>query len=330
MKKKLLSMVLLFLMFASIFSGCGSSAETKKVIKFADVGWDSIKFHNAVAMFVAEKAYGYGAEEVTGTTPITLQALKSGDMDVIMEMWTDNIATYDEDISAGSYVELGSNFDDNIQGLYVPRYVIEGDESRNIKASAPNLKTVADLAKYKDVFVDEEDTSKGRIYGAISGWDVDTVMQKKYEFYGLDKDFNYFHPGSDAALAAVFTSSYEKGEPIVGYYWDPTWLTGKYDLVLLEDAPYDKDKYANGETACPAVDVTVCASKEMIAKAPDFVEFLKKYKTSSALTSEALAYMQDNKANYQDTAKWFMKTHDELLNEWLTSDKADIVRNALK
>ena len=330
MKKKLVSIVLLFLMFASIFSGCAGSKNESKVIKFADVGWDSIKFHNAVAMFIAEKAYGYGTEEVTGTTPITLQALKSGDMDVIMEMWTDNVATYDEDIKAGSYVELGSNFDDNIQGLYVPRYVIEGDASRNIKASAPNLKTVADLAKYKDVFVDEEDKSKGRIYGAISGWDVDTIMQKKYEFYGLDKDFTYFHPGSDAALAAVFTSSYEKGEPIVGYYWDPTWLTGKYDLVLLEDAPYDKAKYSNGETACPAVDVTVCASNEMIKAAPDYVEFLKKYKTSSALTSEALAYMQDNKANYQDTAKWFMKTHDELLNEWLTSDKADIVRNALK
>jgi len=330
MKKKLLSMVLLFLMFASIFSGCaGNITEAKKVIKFADVGWDSIKFHNAVAIFVAEKAYGYGVEEVSATTPITLQALKSGDMDVIMEMWTDNVATYDEDISAGAYVELGSNFDDNIQGFYVPRYVIEGDEARNIKATAPDLKTVADIAKYKDVFVDEEDTSKGRIYGAITGWDVNTIMKKKYEFYGLDKDFTYFDPGSEAALAAVFTSAYEKGEPIVGYYWDPTWLTGKYDLVVLEDAPYDKAKYANGETACPAVDVTVCASNQMIKDAPDYVEFLKKYKTSSALTSEALAYMQDNKANYQDTAKWFLKTHDELITEWLASDKAELVRKEL-
>jgi ABC-type proline/glycine betaine transport system substrate-binding protein len=328
MTKKIIAMGVACLLLVSVFSGCGKNTET--VIKFADVGWDSIKFHNAVAIFVAEKAYGLKTDEISATTPLTTQALKENDMDVIMEMWTDNVSTYKDDISAGAYVELGTNFDDNNQGFYVPRYVIEGDASRNIKATAPDLKTVADLANYKSVFVDEENKSKGRIYGAISGWDIDVVMNNKYKFYGLDKDFTYFQPGSDAAMSAAFTSAYEKGEPIVGYYWDPTWLTGKYDLVLLEDAPYDVNTYKNGECACPSVDVTVCASNDMVTKAPDFVEFLKKYKTSSALTAEALAYMQDNKTNYEDTAKWFLKSHDELMTQWLPSEKANVVRKALE
>ncbi len=67
----------------------------------------------------------------------------------------------------------------------------------------------------------------------------------------------------------------------------------------------------------------------MVKKAPDFVEFLKKYKTSSSLTAEALAYMQDEKANYEETAKWFLKNHDELISEWLPEEKAELVRNAL-
>jgi glycine betaine/proline transport system substrate-binding protein len=327
MTKKLMPMGIVILILIFILSGC--KEETDKKIEFADVGWDSIKFHNAVAMFIAENAYGYKTEETSASTPLTIQALKGNDMDVIMEMWTDNIASYQDDISSGAYIELGTNFNDNAQGLYVPRYVIEGDPSRGIEASAPDLKTVADLAKYKNIFVDEEDTSKGRIYGAISGWEIDEIMYKKYQYYGLDTDFNYFRPGSDPALSAVFTSAYEKGVPIVGYYWEPTWLTGKYDLVLLEDAPYDKSIYSEGKCACPSVNVTICVSNAMADKAPDYVEFLKKYHTSSALTAEALAYMQEEDASYMEAAEWFIKNHDDLLSDWLPEQKADLVRKAL-
>ena len=327
MRKKLFLSLLTLILTASILSGC---AEKKEVtLSFSDIGWDSIKFHNAVAMFVAENAYNYQTEEISATTPLSVQALKENDIDIVMEMWTDNIASYADDISTGSYIELGTNFDDNMQGFYVPRYVIEGDASRNLEAVAPDLKTVADLVNYKDVFVDEEDSSKGRVYGAISGWEIDTIMYNKFMYYGLDKEFNYFHPGSNAALDAAFSSAYEKGEPIVGYYWEPTWLTGKYDLVLLEDAAYDPDLFKEGKTACPSVNVTVCVSADMLKKAPDFGDFLKKYSTSSSLTAEALAYMQDEKATYTETAQWFLKSHDELITEWLPDDKAELVRNAL-
>ena len=327
MKKKLLSVVLSAILSVSILAGCAQKDEV--TLKFSDIGWDSIKFHNAVAMFIAEHAYDYKTEEITTTTPLATQALKENDLDIVMEMWTDNIASYPDDISSGAYIEAGTNFDDNMQGFYVPRYVIEGDESRGIEATAPDLKTVADLANYKDVFVDEEDTSKGRIYGAISGWAIDGIMHNKYIYYGLDTDFNYFQPGSNAALDAAFVSAYEKGEPIVGYYWEPTWITGKYDLILLEDAPYDPDLFEEGQTACPSVNVTICLSNGMTEKVPDFADFLKKYHTSSALTAEALAYMQEEEASHEDTAKWFLSSHDELLTEWLPSDKAELVRKAL-
>ncbi|WP_313134847.1 ABC transporter substrate-binding protein [Anaerocolumna sp.] len=327
MRKKGTLIGITLLICASFLVGCKTDSNT--VIKLADVGWDSIKFHNAVADFIAVNAYGYETEEISATTPLTVQALKGGDIDVIMEMWTNNVVSYSEDIASGAYQELGTNFDDNNQGFYVPRYVIEGDPARGIKPVAPDLKTVADLVKYKDVFVDEEDVTRGRIYGAISGWEIDQVMYNKYKYYGLDKDFNYFRPGSDSPLAAAFSSAYEKGEPVVGYYWEPTWLTGKYDLVLLEDAPYDPETYPDGKTACPPVNVTVCVSNDMLEKTPDFAEFLKKYKTSSKLTAEALAYMQDEKADYDETAKWFLKNHDELISEWLPEDKAELVRNAL-
>lgn len=327
----------IFLLAAAMagLGGCGGEtagatpAEKQKIV-FADVGWDSIKFHNAVAGLIAEKAYGLAWEEISGTTPIIQEALKKGDVDVHMEIWTSNIPDYEKDRDAGAFEELGLNFGDNAQGLYVPRYVIEGDPARGIEAAAPDLKNVADLKNYKDVFKDEEDKTKGRIYGAISGWEIDQIMFNKVAYYGLDKDFNYFRPGSQAAMDGVLTAAFEKGEPVVGYYWEPTWLMGKYDFVLLEDAPYDEETYAQGATACPSVPVVIGASNAFAKAQPDFVEFLKNYHTSSKLTAEGLAYMQETGSSYQDTAMWFLKQHDELLTQWLPAEKADQVRTALK
>jgi ABC-type proline/glycine betaine transport system substrate-binding protein len=175
-----------------------------------------------------------------------------------------------------------------------------------------------------------ESPGKGRIYGAIPGWEVDTILYKKYVNYGFENDFTYFRPGSDAALAAVFTSAYEKGEAVVGYYWSPTWLTGKYDLVRLQDTPYDKAGYKEGKGDFPAVPVTVAATRGIAQKAPEAADFLKKYKTSSEITAKALAHMSETKASYEDTAKWFLQTNEALWMKWVTAQQAEKVKAALK
>jgi glycine betaine/proline transport system permease protein/glycine betaine/proline transport system substrate-binding protein len=282
-----------------------------------------------VAGTIAEEVFSYEWTEISGGTPITYEAVMKGEIDVHMEIWTDNLPDYDGNLAAGKFKELSTNFDDNMQGIYVPRYVIEGDASRGIEPMAPELKTVEDLKKYPEVFKDPEDPSKGRLYGALPGWAIDKIMYNKYMFYGLDETFTYFQPGTDAAMSAAMVSAYDKGEAIAAYYWEPTWLLGKYDFVLLEDAPYQEDLFQDGKCACPAVPVMICVSNQFAESNPEFCEFLSKYETSSALCSEALAYMQETGSNYADTAKWFLGEHSELVDEWLTADQAQKLREAL-
>jgi glycine betaine/proline transport system substrate-binding protein len=310
-----------------LLSGCGT--KQARTVTFADTGWDSVKFHNAVASLIAEKAYDLKPETMNGSTPIMQAALVRGDVDVHMELWTDNVASYEADKAAGGIVDLGINFDDNRQGFYVPRYVIEGDPARNIAPMAPDLRTVADLERYAGLFADEEEPSKGRIYGAIPGWSIDEVMFRKVRHYGLDRKYRYFRPGSEATLNTAFMTAYEKGLPIVGYNWEPTWLSGKLDLVLLEEPPYEKGAFEKGQTAAPSVPVKVVANRRFPEREPEFTAFLEKYHTSSALTAKALAYMADQKASYEETARWFLKTHADLLDQWLPEERARRVRQAL-
>ncbi len=323
--RKFFSIILLFILVITS-TVVYSEKVTTKEIAFADVGWDSVKFHNAVAGLIAEQIFGYKWREIPGSTTVLHEGLLKGEIDVHMEEWTDNLVTYEKDLNEGKFKDLGVNFDDNDQGFYVPRYVIEGDAERGIKPMAPDLKYVWDLKKYPDLFPDAEIKGMGRVYGAIPGWEVDEIIHNKYLHYNLDENFVYFRPGSDAAISSALTSAYEKGEPIVAYYWEPTWLMGKYDFVLLKDKPFDVNTYIEGKTELPSVKVNIGVSNRFYEQNPEMIEFLTKYKTSSALTSEALAHMQETGDNYIETAKWFLKQHDELIDQWLSPSDAQKIR----
>lgn len=341
LKKRIVVLGLIVLLSVAItvsLTGCGpkedneGGAQEKEPIVFADAGWGSIRFHNEVARLILEKGYGYETDVIPGSTPATFTGLREGDIDVYMELWTQNIIDmYNEAIEAGEIIEASTNFDDNAQGLYVPAYVIKGDSDRGIEPMAPGLETVKDLEEYWEVFKDPEDATKGRIVGSPPGWKVDELLRAKVTNYGLDKTYNYFSPGSDSSLAAAIASAYKKGEPIVAYYWEPTWLIGMYDMTLLGDEEYSDEKWNNGY-ACewPAIKVTIAVNSGLPDRAPEVVEFLKNYKTSSALTSEALAYMQENEVEARDAAEWFLNNKEDVWTEWVPEDIANKVKDVLK
>lgn len=322
--KIFLKRVIALFLIIILIAGCSHTENQigkEKTIKFADIGWDSVRFHNAVAGLIAERIFGYQWEEVSATSVIAHEALMNGDIDIEMEAWTDNLPNYPKDLKDGRLTELGINFDDNTQGFYVPRYVIEGDLNRGISPVAPNLKTVSDLVNYPHLFPDSEKKGYGRIYGGITGWSITEIMKKKIEYYNLDSLFTYMEPGTDSALSAAITSAYDKGEPIVAYYWEPTWLMGQYDMVLLKDSPYNDSLWFDGGCECPSVTVTICSSNHFLSNNKEFCEILSKYKTSSALTSEALAYMQKNNASYLETAEWFIQEHADIVKTWMTEEQ---------
>ncbi len=315
--KQFFSRVLVVVLLGCVCAGPASAADApKQEIVFADVGWDSVQLNNAIAGLIAEEVFGYTWSEVPASTAISHEALIQGDVDVVMEEWTDNIASYPQDLQNGRFVELGINFNDNYQGFYIPRYVADAN---------PGLKSVQDLKDYAALFPDPNDRSKACIYGGIPGWSATEIMQKKVDAYGLSELYNYVTPGSNAALDSVITAAWDRQEPIVTYYWEPTWLLGKYDMVLLEDTPYDAATYADGIGALPPVTVTVCVSNDFYASNPEFCSFLSNYHMSSPLISEGLAYMQETGADHTATARWMLTEHPELAEQWLTEAQAELL-----
>lgn len=312
-----------------ITGGCSGGAEEIETVTITatDNGWDSQMLHNEIAKLIVENAYdGYEFRVSSGSSTMNWQAIILGDVDLDIESWTDNVATYEDDKANGDIVDVGILVPDSAQGFYVPRYVIEGDSQLGIEPAAPDLKTVEDLKKYPHVFPDDEEPERGRIYGSIPGWMADEILYKKYEYYGLDEDFNYVRLGSEATLFASLAGAYNLGEPWVGYCYEPTWITGQLDLVRLEDAPYDPDLYMEGKCSFPEQELKIVSSNKFADKAPDLLGFFQKYKTGSELVSKALAHLDETGASHEETAVWILKENDYLLDEWLPAENAKKMR----
>jgi glycine betaine/proline transport system substrate-binding protein len=311
------------------FSTNASTASKKLIL--ADVGWDSVQVHNRIAGFILEHGYGYKVEYMPGETIPLFAGLARGDIDINMEVWIANQKeAYDKAIKAGQVVDLGSNFPDSWQGWLVPTYMIKGDPKRGIKPMAPDLKSIEDLPKYWKLFKDPEDPSKGRFFNSVPGWECTKINTKKLKAYGLDKYYNDFITGSDAALNGSMAAAFKKGEPWLGYYWAPTWVLGILDMTPIEEPPYDKKLWdTNYACAYPAVRVNIVVNASLQKRAPEIVEFLKKYETTQAMANKFLAYMRDKKADTKAAGIWFLKNYEDLWTGWVPADVAKKVKAAL-
>jgi glycine betaine/proline transport system substrate-binding protein len=309
--KKLLSLTILFVAVLAV-----SACVPKETIVMGEGNWDSNAFHDQVAKIIIEEGYGKTVEVVTADTAIMVSGLIAQDINIAMELWSDNVVTYDEDIAEGRYVYMSTNFDDNQQGLYIPAYLQE---------AYPDLVTVEDLKDYANLFPNPEGGDKGIIYGGPEGWSATAFLNLKMSAYELDTLFDFQKIDSSATLDATLVSAYANEEPWVGYYWEPTWIMGQYDMVLLEDSEYTDEDFDLGVGAFPTVDVNVVVDSEFEATHPEVAEFLSNYETSSAITSAALGYMQENDLEPFDAAVWFLQENTDLWSAWVTQDAYDSI-----
>ena len=166
--------------------------------------------------------------------------------------------------------------------------------------------------------------------------------------YGLDKYYTNFDPGSGGALDAAIAGAFAKKKPIFTYYWAPTGLMGKVDLVRLTEPKFDSDCWnkmsavvedikANGAEAykpsCACEYRDMALTKSVLtdwAKAnPAETAFLEKYTIPTAVVNKMLAFYEDESdGDMELTAKEFLKT-EAMWKSWVPADVASKVTAAL-
>jgi glycine betaine/proline transport system substrate-binding protein len=264
-----------------------------------------------------------------------------GQLDVITEVWYDNIiANYEPVEAKGVIKNIGVNTPDSQQAFYVDKTT----------ADKYNLKSVEDMKdpKIAALFKDPENPSKGRLTSCISGWTCYSVNLVKLHEYGLSDLYTNFDPGSGGALDAAVAGAFAKKKPIFTYYWAPTGLMGKVDLVRLKEPKFSKKCWddmsvvvekikADGPDAytksCACEYRDMALTKSVLTKwakaHPAETKFLEQYTIPTATVNKMLAFYEDESdGDMELTAKEYLKSNSDW-TAWVPADVAKKVKAAL-
>ncbi|MFJ3118200.1 ABC transporter substrate-binding protein [Pseudomonas protegens] len=307
-------------------------------IHFADLNWESGSLITEILRIMVEQGYGLPTDTLPGTT-ITLEtALANNDIQVIGEEWAGRSPVWVKAEAEGKVQALGDTVKGATEGWWVPEYVIKGDPAKGIKPLAPELRSVTDLARYKDVFKDPESPDKGRFLNSPIGWTSEIVNQQKLKAYGLQDSYVNFRSGSGAALDAEISSAIRRGKPILFYYWSPTPLLGRFKLVQLQEPPFDAEAWktltdaANPNprpTRSLASRLSIGVSTPFQKQYPQLAQFFAKVDLPIEPLNRALAQMSENHSAPRDAALAFLKQHPDVWRAWVPRDVADRIAATL-
>ncbi len=320
-------------------SESGESAATPapdhsdETIVFADVSWAASTFMSTLAAFIAEEGYGYNTEVIVAANVVALKSIETGDVDVHMDVEIRSIGeVYQEVVDSGKAEALGVSYTPVWQGWLVPRYMIEGDAERGIEATMPDFEDVFDLITYWELFEDPEDSSKGRFFNCVPGWQCEKVNAFKIEAYGLDEYFNVVSPGSDAALSASMVAAVEKGEPWFGYYWSPSWVLGMADMYRIPEPEFEQDLWdeESGFACAYSVDDgNIVGATSLQERAPEVRDFLFEFNIPLEVMNELLLYLHDSGKSASEVVPWFLTRYEDVWTEWVPADVAERVKAAI-
>jgi len=320
---------LLFSLGSARAAGCGD-------VSIASMSWQSAEVLASVDKFILNKGYGCNADITVGdTVPIITSMVEKGQPDVAPEGWVDLIPELmGRGLKEGKLVQGAEALPDGgNQGWWIPKYVADAH---------PDIKTIADALKHPDLFPAPEDAKKGAVTNGPQGWGATVVTSQFYKAYGAAKTgFVLVDPGSAAGLDGSLAKAYERKQGWVGYYWAPTSLLGKYQMVKLGfDAPYDAAEWKRCNTVADCADpkpnewpvdhVYTLMSKKFADRAgPDVVNYFKTRSWSNDHVQNLMAWMTANQATGEDGAKYFLKNNEAMWTKWLSPEVAQKVKAAL-
>ena len=297
-------------------------------VVLAGINWESGQFITAVIREILTRGFGCRTETIPGNTLTFEQAVANDDLQIIAEEWPDRSAIWRKAAEGGTVRAVGNTFTGAVEGWAVPEYVVKGDPTRNIPASAPELVSVGQLAEpqYVALFKDPEQPDRGRFLNCPSGWTCEEKNTRKLQAYGLEARYVDFRPGTGPAMDAAIVSAYLQGQPLLFYYWSPSSIAGRLRLQPLREPAYTpecwNDLVATGGRrfhgcASPPSTVVYGLSSVFAAAAPEIVSVLGRATFPLSELNSNLATMAKLQRDARTQALAFLQARPDIWQSWV-------------
>ena len=294
--------------------------QEKSTVIFAGLNWDSAQIQNAIARYIVEEGYGYPTDSVEGSTVPLFEDLVDGDVDVSMEIWLPNQReAWDIAMARGELISLGKSLNDNWQSAFViPTYLAEAN---------PELKSVQDLKDHLDLF--EQEDGKAVLWTCLALWACAAINADQVVEYGLSDFLTLRYPESPEELFASLQDAYDKQEPWLGFVWGPSPTAATLDLTLLEEPPCIIGQLPNDGCGYPIAQIRVAVHPSMVQRAPDVIEFLRRWDFNAEADVAASTYKAETGVDFDELAVWFLETQEDTWTTWVPRTVADRVKASL-
>ncbi len=212
----------------------GAEVESNDPIKLTLHDWTGQLITTQIMGEVLKKA-GYNIDYVQADYIAQFAGLKTGDLDVAMEIWeTTGRDAMDEATATGQVENLGETGMQAIEEWWYPLYMKEKCPG------LPNWEALKDEA-CAEAFSTAETAPLGRYLGGPvtwGGYDDERAA-------ALELPIEVVHAGTDAALFAELESAYQRKAPILLWVYAPHWAPVKYEGEWVAFPPYTPECYSD-------------------------------------------------------------------------------------
>lgn len=300
----------------SVLSGTTHAKAACGSVTITEMPWASGAVVTAVSSFLMEQGYGCTVKRIPTSTVAAMTSLaETGQPDILTEVWPSVTDIYYKLEKEGKIVKVSDVLSDGgVDGWWIPDYLAEAH---------PELKTIDGIMKNPKLV-------GNRFNNCPVGWGCRLSNDNLIKAFDLNQHgFEIVNHGSGETLAASIVSAYTAKEPWFGYYWAPTGVLGKVDMIKVDMGPVDIEKAkcnatadcaTPGKTDWPTAPAFTTMSKSFHDQNPEIVALMSKVSFTNEVMNALLSWQEENKATADETAVHFLTTYKDIWPNWLSGD----------
>lgn len=288
-------------------------------VSVAEMNWASGQIITRITEFLMTQGYGCEVTVVPSATTTAITSLaENNEPDVVPELWVNSAPAYFRLEAEGQLVKAADVFaEGGSENWWVPDYLVEAH---------PELATIEGILANPELV-------GGRFHNCPDGWGcriANDNLITAFDFAG--NGMEVFNHGSGDTLPASMAAAYENREPWFGYYWGPTAVLGRYNMVAVDMGPHvpeihecnqTQDCGTPGISSYPAAPVLTVVTTDFAERKPEVFELVSNISFGTQELSNLLAWQADNSASAEEAAVYFLTTSQDTWRGWINDAAAE-------
>ena len=315
-------------------SGHKANAADCGDISIASMNWASAEMIAHIDLLILSVGFGCNATLASGDVmPDFSPEGEAPTVDLYPEIWVNAIqepldrAVADGDLFFGAKVLSDGGY----EGWWIPKYL--SDEH-------PQIRSVEDALTYPELFELPDDEGISGVHNCPAGWPCQVASANLFRAFGAqERGFTLVDTGSAAGLDASIARAYKDKAGWLGYYWSPTPLLGRYEMVPLDMGEHQSSHWQSCTSvpecaepqinSWPANDVYTLYTRDFSTNAGAAIDYVSKRQWSNEVVNSLLVWMADNQATGQEVAYHFLENYKNVWRDWVSPATAFKIHAAL-